>query len=101
MDHRQRRARGIQRQLAAMEALRHHRVARERLSGAILKAIDAGDNGPGGGTTFTRKFTPLYDARRKLVGKRLYTVLGVPRGDAAGIWQFRRCFPCSSTRRSA
>jgi nitroreductase len=33
----------------------------------------------------------VYDARRKLVGKQLYTLLGVPRGDATGMLkQFRK-----------
>ncbi len=40
---------------------------------------------------YPKEFTPLYDARRKLVGKQLYTLLGVPRGDAAGMLkQFRK-----------
>lgn len=68
--------------------------ARERLSNAILAAIDGGDHGPGGEyDVYPKEFTPLYDARRKLVGKQLYTVLGVARGDAAGMQtQFRRNF---------
>ena len=66
--------------------------ARQRLSAAILKAMDDGDNGPGAEyDVYPKEFTPLYDARRKLVGKQLYTLLGVPRGDAAGMLkQFRK-----------
>jgi nitroreductase len=66
--------------------------ARSRLSAAILKAMDDGDNGPGAEyDVFPKEFTPVYDARRKLVGKQLYTLLDVPRGDAAGMLkQFRK-----------
>jgi nitroreductase len=66
--------------------------ARERLSAAILKAMDEGDLGPGGEyDVYPKEFTPVYDARRKLVGKQLYTLLAVPRGDAGGMQkQFRR-----------
>jgi nitroreductase len=66
--------------------------ARQRLSAAILKAMDDGDNGPGGEyDVYPKEFTPVYDARRKLVGKQLYTLLNVPRGDAAGMLkQFRK-----------
>jgi len=66
--------------------------ARERLSTAVLKAMDEGDMGPGAEyAVYPKEFTPLYDARRKLVGKQLYTLLGVPRGDSAGMQkQFRR-----------
>src|SRR5690349_18006748 len=66
--------------------------ARQRLSAAILKAMDEGDNGPGAEyNVYPKEFTPLYDGRRKLVGKQLYTLLGVPRGDAAGMLkQFRK-----------
>jgi nitroreductase len=68
--------------------------ARERLCGAILEALDRGDLGPGGEyDVYPKEFTPVYDARRKLVGKQLYTLLGIPRGDAAGMQrQFRRNF---------
>jgi nitroreductase len=68
--------------------------ARARLSGAILAALDAGDLGPGGEyDVYPKDFTPVYDARRKLVGKQLYTLLGVPRGDSEGMQkQFRRNF---------
>jgi nitroreductase len=68
--------------------------ARQRLSSAILAAIDAGDNGPGGEyDVYPKEFTPVYDARRKLVGKQLYTLLDVPRGDTAGMLkQFRKNF---------
>jgi nitroreductase len=68
--------------------------ARERLSHAILKALDDGDLGPGGEyDVYPKEFSPVYDQRRKLVGKQLYTLLGVPRGDAPGMQkQFRRNF---------
>lgn len=67
-------------------------AARKRLSAAILAAMDSGDNGPGAEyNVYPQEFTPVYDARRKLVGKQLYTLLGVPRGDAAGMLkQFRK-----------
>ena len=40
---------------------------------------------------YPKEFTPVYDARRKLVGKQLYTLLNVPRGDTAGmVKQFRK-----------
>ncbi|MDP3158447.1 MAG: nitroreductase family protein, partial [Reyranella sp.] len=66
--------------------------ARLRLSAAILKAMDDGDTGPGAEyDVYPKEFTPVYDQRRKLVGKQLYTLLDVPRGDAAGMLkQFRR-----------
>ena len=66
--------------------------ARQRLSSAILAAIDANDNGPCGEyDVYPKEFKPVYDARRKLVGKQLYTLLGVPKGDAAGMMrQFRK-----------
>ncbi len=66
--------------------------ARQRLSAAILKAIDENDNGPGAEyNVYPQQFAPVYDARRKLVGKQLYTLLGVPKGDAAGMMtQFRK-----------
>src|SRR5258708_17085334 len=66
--------------------------ARQRLSAAIIKAMDDGDSGRGGEYDVSPKeFTQVYDARRKLVGKQLYTLLGVPRGDAAGmVKQFRK-----------
>jgi nitroreductase len=68
--------------------------ARERLSNAILKSLDESDHGPGAEyDVYPKEFTPVYDARRKLVGKQLYTILGVPRGDTAGMQkQFRRNF---------
>lgn len=67
-------------------------AARKRLSSAILKAMDDGDNGPGAEyNVYPQEFTPVYDARRKLVGKQLYTLLDVQRGDAAGMLkQFRK-----------
>jgi nitroreductase len=66
--------------------------ARQRLSTAILKAMDDGDNGPGAEyNVYPKEFTAVYDERRKLVGKQLYTLLGLPRGDAAGMLkQFRK-----------
>ena len=84
--------RGVERQPAAVEALRHQGKARQRLSAAILKAMDEGDNGPGAEyNVYPKEFTAVYDQRRKLVGKQLYTLLGVPRGDAAGMLkQFRK-----------
>jgi len=68
--------------------------ARQRLSAAILAAIDANDNGPGGEyDVYPKEFTPVYDARRKLVGKQLYTLLGIQRGDAKRLLrQFRPNF---------
>jgi nitroreductase len=68
--------------------------ARQRLSSAILAAIDANDNGPGGEyDVYPKEFTPVYDARRKLVGKQLYTLLDIQRGDAKGMLrQFRKNF---------
>jgi len=67
-------------------------AARKRLSAAILKAMDDGDTGPGAEyDVYPKQFTPVYDTRRKLVGKQLYTLLGVPKGDAAGMLkQFRK-----------
>ena len=66
--------------------------ARLRLSAAILKAMDDGDSGPGAEyDVYPKEFAPIYDQRRKLVGKQLYTLLNVPRGDAAGMLkQFRK-----------
>jgi nitroreductase len=54
--------------------------------------MDDGDTGPGGEyDVYPKEFTAVYDARRKLVGKQLYTLLGVPRGDATGMLkQFRK-----------
>ncbi|HEY6980174.1 nitroreductase [Reyranella sp.] len=66
--------------------------ARQRLSAAILRAMDEGNAGPGAEyDVYPRQFKPIYDQRRKLVGKQLYTLLGVPRGDAVGMQkQFRK-----------
>ncbi|MBV8393831.1 MAG: nitroreductase [Alphaproteobacteria bacterium] len=66
--------------------------ARKRLSAAILKAMDENDHGPGAEYhVYPKAFPELYDKRRKLVGKQLYTLLNVPRGDAAGMLkQFRK-----------
>ncbi|MBM3642872.1 MAG: nitroreductase [Alphaproteobacteria bacterium] len=60
--------------------------ARERLSAAIQKAIDGNDHGPGAEyDVYPRKFTEPYDSRRKTVGKQLYGILGIGKGDAAGM----------------
>jgi nitroreductase len=65
--------------------------ARERLSRAILDAIDAGEPDTREYDVYPRLFRPEYDRRRKTVGKQLYTLLGVPRGDEAGMArQFRK-----------
>src|SRR5260370_39839361 len=54
--------------------------ARQRLSAAILKAMDDGDTGPGGEyDVYPKEITPAYDARRKLVGQQLSTLPGPPR----------------------
>lgn len=68
--------------------------ARKRLSAAILKAIDANeDGGPAEYDVYPRVFDAVHDQRRKKVGKDLYTLLNVPRGDAAGMAkQFRKNF---------
>ncbi len=61
-------------------------AARKRLSAAIIDAIKTGDAGPGAEYhTYPQEFTPLYDQRRKKVGKDLYTLLNVPRGDTEGM----------------
>jgi len=69
-------------------------AARKRLSAAILKAMDTGEEGgPAEYDVYPRVFTQPYDARRKKVGKDLYTLLEVPKGDAAGMAkQFRKNF---------
>lgn len=65
--------------------------ARERLSRAILEAIDAGEPDTREYDVYPRVFGSVYDHRRKTVGKQLYTLLGVPRGDEAGMArQFRK-----------
>ena len=68
--------------------------ARKRLSAAIHAAMDGGDHGPGGEyDVYPKQFAAVYDQRRKLVGKQLYTLLGVPRGDTAGMQkQFKKNF---------
>ena len=59
---------------------------RRQLSAAIIHAIKSGDAGPGAEYgVYPKEFTPLYDQRRKKVGKDLYTLLGVPKGDAEGM----------------
>ena len=66
-------------------------AARQRLSRAVLDAIDAGEPDTREYEVYPRLFTPEYDRRRKTVGKQLYTLLGVPRGDTAGMdRQFRK-----------
>ncbi len=69
-------------------------AARRRLSAAILTAMDTGEEGgPAEYDVYPRVFTQPYDARRKKVGKDLYTLLEVPKGDAAGMAkQFRKNF---------
>lgn len=69
-------------------------AARRRLSAAILAAIEAGDTGDTAEYgVYPAVFTETYDRRRKKVGKDLYTLLQVPKGDAAGMTrQFRRNF---------
>jgi nitroreductase len=66
-------------------------AARRRLSQALLDAIDAGEPDSREYDVYPRLFTPEYDRRRKTVGKQLYTLLGVPKGDTAGMArQFRK-----------
>jgi len=66
-------------------------AARKRLSAAILSAMDVGDNGPGAEyNVYPQEMTPVYDTRRKLVGKQLYTLLGVPR--AATGYEIKRAY---------
>ncbi len=61
-------------------------AARKRLSAAIIAAIKSGDAGPGAEyDVYPREFTPIYDQRRKKVGKDLYTLINVPRGDVEGM----------------
>jgi nitroreductase len=65
--------------------------ARERLSAAILAAIDAGEPDTREYDVYPKAFGAEYDRRRKSVGKQLYTLLGVPKGDEAGMArQFRK-----------
>jgi nitroreductase len=66
-------------------------TARQRLSRAILHAIDSGEPDSREYDVYPKDFRPEYDRRRKLVGKQLYTLLGVPKGDADGMTrQFRK-----------
>jgi nitroreductase len=69
-------------------------AARQRLSAAILKTIDANEEGgPAEYDVYPRVFSDVHDQRRKKVGKDLYTLLNVPKGDAAGMQkQFRKNF---------
>ncbi|HJQ59317.1 MAG TPA: nitroreductase [Vineibacter sp.] len=65
--------------------------ARDRLSGAILAAIDSGEPDTREYDVYPKVFGAEYDHRRKTVGKQLYTLLGVPKGDEAGMArQFRK-----------
>ncbi|MBL8675466.1 MAG: nitroreductase family protein [Rhodospirillales bacterium] len=60
-------------------------AARTRLSAAIQAAIDAGEPDTREYKVYPDPFRPPYDARRKTVGKQLYTLLGIGRGDTAGM----------------
>jgi nitroreductase len=66
--------------------------ARKRLSKAIHDAMDSGDNGPGSEyDVYPKHFAEVYDKRRKQVGKQLYALLDIPKGDAAGMLrQFKK-----------
>lgn len=68
--------------------------ARQRLSDAVVAAMQNGEEvGPAEYDVYPKVFTQPYDARRKKVGKDLYTILGIPRGDAEGMQrQFLRNF---------
>ena len=49
-------------------------------------AMDGGDNGPGSEyDVYPKHFAEVYDRRRKQVGKQLYALLEIPKGDAAGM----------------
>jgi len=64
---------------------------RRRLSATILAAIDAGEPDTREYDVYPKVFPQVYDTRRKTVGKQLYTLLGVMRGDEAGMnRQFRK-----------
>jgi len=66
-------------------------AARKRLSAAIQQAIDAQEPDTREYDVYPKVFRPVYDARRKTVGKQLYTLLNVPRGDTSGMEkQFRK-----------
>jgi nitroreductase len=67
-------------------------AARDRLCAALQTAVDTNDAGPGAEyDVYPRQFFEPYDARRKLVGKQLYGIQGIPRGDAAGMLrQFKK-----------
>lgn len=65
--------------------------ARDRLCRAILAGIDANEPDTREYDVYPKVFTEVYDRRRKTVGKQLYTILGVPKGDEAGMArQFRK-----------
>jgi len=67
-------------------------LARQRLSAAILKAMDEDDTGPGGEyDVYPKAITEPYLARRSKCGEDMYAVINVPREDkAARIRQFAR-----------
>ena len=66
-------------------------AARDRLCRAILDGIESNEPDTREYDVYPRVFPELYDRRRKTVGKQLYTILGVPRGDEAGMArQFRK-----------
>ena len=61
-------------------------AARRRLSDAIIAAIGSGEEGgPAEYDVYPKVFTQPYDARRKKVGKDLYTLLQIAKGDTAGM----------------
>jgi nitroreductase len=67
-------------------------AARQRLSDAIIAAIDAGEHGHAPEYMVHPHPVPEpYGARRIKVGKELYGLLGIPKGDSAGMLrQFKR-----------
>ena len=69
-------------------------AARKRLSAAILAAMDSGEEGgPAEYDVYPRVFPAINDQWRKKVGKDLYSLLNVPKGDAAGMLkQFKKNF---------
>lgn len=76
--------------------------ARQRLSAAILTAMDTGEEGgPAEYDVYPRVFPEINNQWRKKVGKDLYTLLNVPKGDAAGMQSSSGRISNSSARRSA